>query len=436
MIPPYRIKVVENIKLIPEKEREKSIKNAGYNPFLIPAEDVFIDLVSDSGLSGLSTEQLSELMLGDESFAQQKGYFYFIDKIRQVFDFQYITPFHQGRAIENALSELLVKEGDCVVSNSFFETTRANIEKRGGRCVDFPDLGDEIFGGNIDIERLNDFLSKEKVRFILLTLTNNTMFGLPVSFENMYKVKEICRKKRILLIFDASRFSENCYFIWKYEFKNRRFKDVIKKVFSLPDIAYLSAKKDGLSNTGGIFMTRIKDIYDKMQNISMIKEGFISHGGLNDRDLRVIAKGIEEVIDEDYIEHRIGQVRYLIDLLLENKIPLKTRYSGHAVYIDAEKILGFSEYPGYLLSAVLYIKGGIRGGIFGGKLSMGKAPETLRLSIPRRVYSEEHLRYVSCILNEVKDIRINWDLKPYFIPEDLKTFGVRFRRVKNGNKRC
>lgn len=435
MIPPYRIKVVENIKLIPEKERKKTIENAGYNPFLIPAKDVFIDLVSDSGLSGLSKEQLSELMLGDESFAQQEGYFYFMEKAKQVFGFQYIIPFHQGRAIENVLADILVENGDCVVSNSFFETTRANIEKKGGKCIDLPDLRDEVFGGNINIERLEELLRKERVKFILLTLTNNTMFGLPLSYKNMCKVKEICKKKKILLIFDASRFSENSYFIWKYEIKNKSFKDIIKKVFSIPDIAYLSAKKDGLSNTGGIFMTKNKDIYDKIQNISMIKEGFSSHGGLNDRDLRVMTKGIEEVIEEDYIEHRISQVRYLMDLLYENNIPIKTRYSGHAVYIDAEKIFGFSEYPGYLLSAVIYLKGGIRGGIFGGKISMSKVPETLRLSIPRRVYTNEHLKYVSDILKEIKDSKIEWDLKPYFMPTVLKTFSVRFRRIKIGTKR-
>ncbi len=242
----------------------------------------------------------------------------------------------------------------------------------------------------------------------------------------------IQEKEKIKLVFDASRFAENCYFIWKYEVKGKKFKDIVKKVFSLPDIAYISAKKDGLSNTGGIFMTKDKVIYEKMINIGMVKEGFTSHGGLNDRDLRVMARGIEEVIDEDYIEYRIGQVQYLIGLLEKEGIPVKTRYSGHGVYIDAKKLFEFSDYPGYLLSSFVYLKGGIRGGIFGGKISLSKVEETLRLSIPRRVYMKEHLEYVANVLKEVKDEKIDWDLKPYFLPEELKTFGVKFRKVKRG----
>lgn len=435
MIPPYRIKVVENIKLIPEKERKKAIKEAGYNPFLLKSRDVFIDLVSDSGLSGLSINQFSEIMRGDESFAYQEGYFYFIEKIKQVFDFEYIIPFHQGRAIESAIADSLVESGDIVVSNSFFETTRANIEKVGGRCVDLPFVGDSVFGGNIDIEKLKDIFKKEKIKYVLLTITNNTIFGLPLSFKNMLEVKDICSRNKTKIIFDASRFAENCYYIWKYEMKNKRFKDVIKKVFSIPDIAYISAKKDGLSNTGGIFMTDDKSIAEKITNFAMIKEGFISHGGMNDRDLRVIAQGINEVIDEDYIEYRISQVQYLCELLEKYNIPLMSRHSGHAVYIDAEKILDFSKYPGYLLSALVYLKAGIRGGIFGGRFSMSKAPEALRLSIPRRVYTNEHLKYVSDVFKDIKNLKINWDLKPYFVPSDLKTFGVRFRRVKIGTER-
>jgi len=432
MIPPYRIKVIEKIRLIPEREREKVLKKAGYNPFLIPAKDVFIDLVSDSGLSGLSKEQLSELMLGDESFAQQEGYFYFIDKMKQIFGFQYVIPFHQGRAIEGAISSVF-GEG-YYVSNTFFETTRANLEKAGGLCEDLS-MPDDVFGGNIDVEKLEKIVKEKNVNFVLLTLTNNTVYGQPVSFSNILNVKKICKRYKIPLVFDASRFSENCYFIWKYEMKKVRFKDVVRKVFSIPDIAYISSKKDGLSNTGGIFMTNMKDVYEKMLNISMIKEGFPSHGGLNDRDIRVMVKGIEEAIDEDYIEYRISQVKYFMALLEKRGIPIKSRYSGHAVYIDAEKIYDFSEYPGYLLSAVCYLKGGIRGGIFGGSLSMSKSPETLRLSIPRRVYTEEHLRYVADILNEIKDLKIDWDLKLDYVPEELKTFMVRFRKVKDGFKR-
>ena len=428
IVPPYKVKLVEPIKLLPYRERKRAIEEAGFNPFLLPSKTVFLDLVSDSGTSAMSIKQLGSMFSGDESFAFQEGFYLLRKSVKEHFGFPYVLPMHQGRAIEDILFEILVKKGDIIPSNSLFETTRVIIERNGGEPIDLP--GD---GGDIDIKRLKDLLkaSSNCIPFILMTLTNNTRYGLPVSLDNLRKLSLLLKKYNIPVIFDASRFAENCYFIWKTEKRKKRFRDVVKEVFSFAETVYMSTKKDGLCNTGGLFMTGSRKLYNRMIEVMTVKEGFPSHGGLPDRDIWAIVNGLEETLEEDYIQHRIYQVEYLHKLLKDKKIPVFDPPGGHAVYIIASKILPDHQFPGFALASEIFVKGGIRVGVFGGDLAASDTPEYIRLSIPRRVYTERHLEYVAEVVGSVvEDAQKIPKLNITYLPREMRIFGARFRRAE------
>lgn len=435
---PFRAKVVERLKILSKDERKRIIKRAGFNPFLIPSKDVFVDLLSDSGTCAISNDQLSILMLGDESFSSQNGFFYLTEKVREITGFEYVIPCHQGRGAENILMDILVKKGGIVVSNGLFETTRAHIEMRGGEGIDLPTprVKEEeyIFKGDISLRKLRNLLKSapKKVNFILITLTNNSQGGRPVSIHNLRKVREIADEFKKTLVIDASRFAENAYFIYKYELPGKSLKAIVKEIFSLCDIFYLSAKKNGLSHSGAIIGVKSKRLYENLSSLSLFFEGFPSHGGLPDRDLLLMAKGIEEILDEDYLSFRIEQVRFLGERLKEMGIPVLYPFGGHAIYIEVEKLLFHFKngFPGYAFASEMYVEGGIRGGVFGGKLSGGGKAEYVRLAIPHRVYTNSHLLWVVDVVKRVaerkKEIK---ELALSYSPPRLRTFLARFRQV-------
>jgi len=435
---PFRIKVVERVSLLPFEERKRVIKKAGFNPFLIPSRDVFVDLLSDSGTCALSNEQLSILMLGDESFSSQRGYFYLIEKVKEITGFDYVIPCHQGRGAENILMDMLVKKEGLVVSNGLFETTRAHIEMRGGEGIDLPTPRikeeDYLFKGDISLRKLRNILKSapKKVNFILITLTNNSQGGRPVSIHNLRKVREIADEFRKPVVLDASRFAENAYFIYKHELPGKSIRAIVREMFSLSDIFYLSAKKNGLSHSGAIIGVKSRRLYENLSSLTLFFEGFPSHGGLPDRDLLLIAKGLEEIIDEEYLAFRIEQVKFLGEKLREAGIPVLYPFGGHAVYIDAEKLLSHFKngFPGYAFASEVYVEGGVRVGVFGGKLSGGGTPEYVRLAIPHRVYTNSHLLWVVDAVKRVverkREIR---ELALSYSPPRLRTFLARFRQV-------
>ena len=418
-VEPFRIKTVERIKITSRREREEILKQAGFNVFNIPAEKVFIDLLTDSGTSAMSDNQWAGMMVGDESYAGAKNFFHFQDTVRNIFCFKHVIPTHQGRAAERILFETLLKKGDSVPSNIHFDTTRANIEVRGAEAVDLvideaydPD-SEHPFKGNMDVEKLKKFMEKkgqERIPLVMLTITNNSGGGQPVSVKNIKEVSQVCKKYRIPLFFDACRFAENAYFVKMREkgYEKKSVLEIAQEIFSYGQGATMSAKKDALVNIGG-FVTLDDDLLaEKLKNQLIISEGFPTYGGLAGRDLEAIARGLEEVLEEDYLEYRINQVAYLGRLLDEAGIPIFKPVGGHAVYLLADRFLPHiprHQYPGWALTVALYREAGIRAVEIGGVMFAKKDKKTgrevfpklelVRLAIPRRVYTSAHLDYVA-----------------------------------------
>jgi len=433
---PYRIKMVEPIYLIPENERIKYLQNAHYNLFKIPARAIYIDLLTDSGTGAMSSAQWSAMFLGDESYAYAESFFKFQEAIEDVLGFKYILPVHQGRGGERVFFSTILKKGDIVPSNSHFDTTRANIEALGAEAIDLliPVANDldayYPFKGNMDVNRLEELLKKEYERIpcIMLTITNNTGGGQPVSLNNIKEISQIAKKYNKLFFIDACRFAENAYFIWEREeeYKNKSIKEIAREIFSYCDGCLMSAKKDAIANIGGFIATHHKNLYEKLKNMLILTEGFITYGGLAGRDLEAIAVGLKEAIQLDYLHSRIGQIRFLANLLSENNIPILKPAGGHAVYIDAKKFLPHipqSQYPGQSLAVEIYKKGGIRCCEIGSVMFSKTDPSTgiitypkfelVRLAIPRRVYTNSHLSYVADIMSKIWNRRHN--LKGYKI---------------------
>lgn len=433
IIEPYRIKVVERIKPTTREARKKVLRAAGYNPFLIPAEKVSIDLISDSGTSAMSSEQWAQMLATDEAFAFQQSYEVFIEKIRSLTGFKYIFPIHQARAGEHIIFLNLVQRGTVAVANAFFETTRENIQLLGGETIDLP-AQDKIFPGNLDVERLKGLLKARNVGFVLLTATSNTDGGQPVSMENIHAVKSLTQRYKLPLLIDACRFAENSYFIKERStrYKNKPIRAIAKELFSNTDIAYFSAKKDGLSNAGGFIATNDKTFAEKIRDFIQLFEGFFTHGGLAGRDLAAIAQGLEEALDENYLRFRTAQVSFLGNALAQAGLPVKKPFGGHAVCIDAETLAPYlKEFAGFSLANAVYSEGGVRGGVFGGKLGLGN--EIFRLAIPRRVYTNSQLEYVVEVLKKSSSLK----LKPLglrFTPEHLKVFTAQFVPVRRSSQ--
>ena len=447
IIEPFKIKSVEPIKLNTIEQRNKLLKEAFYNLFLLKSKDVIIDLLTDSGTGAMSTNQWAAIMRGDESYAGSNSFKYFYDTINELFGFEHIIPTHQGRAAERILFTTLCKEGDIIPSNSHFDTTRANIEFQGAVALDLvPDEYKDTqsyfpFKGNIDISKLEEVLKNNKnIPLIMLTITNNTGGGQPVSMKNIADVSRLAKIYNVPLYLDACRFAENAYFIKlrEKEYANETIENIVKKMFSYADGCTMSAKKDAIANIGGFLCTNNKDLSNKQKELLILTEGFPTYGGLAGRDLEAIADGLKEVISEDYLHYRIISTKYLGDKLNEYGIPILLPTGGHAVYIDAKIMLPHipqKEFPGQALACELYLEGGIRsseiGSLMFGKGEKSFAPQELvRLAIPRRTYTQSHVDYVIEIIRSVYDRREKIKgLEIVEAPKFLRHFSAKLKKV-------
>lgn len=428
IIEPFKIKSVEPIFFTTREEREAILKKAFYNPFLIDAKDVLIDLLTDSGTSAMSSNQWAGIMQGDESYAGSNSFFRFRDTIHTLTGMPVVIPTHQGRAAEKILFSTIGGKGKYIVSNTLFDTTRANIEFSGAEGVDL--LCEEgkkpsvpaPFKGNMDSKALEEFISGKgaaNIPLCLLTVTNNSGGGQPVSMQNIREVKEICSKHNIPLFIDACRFAENAYFIKLREkgFENRTVRSIAREMFSYADGCTMSAKKDAFANIGGFIALHNEILATQCRNLLIITEGFPTYGGLAGRDLEAIAIGLDEVLDENYLHYRLRSIEYLTEKLSKKNVPVMLPAGGHAVYLDAKAFLSHipvMQYPGQALTAALYEQGGIRsveiGSVMFGKYKdngqlIPAAMELVRLAIPRRVYTQSHIDYVAEVIIEVFENR-------------------------------
>jgi len=420
----YKIKMVEPIHRSTRAERERWIKEANYNVFKLRSEQVFIDLLTDSGTGAMSDRQWSEMMLGDESYAGASSYYKMKDAIRELLGFEYFLPTHQGRAAENVLFSALVKAGDVVPGNSHFDTTKGHIEFRKATAVDctikeaFNTTIYHPFKGNIDLGKLEDVLKahpKEKIPFIVVTVTCNSSGGQPVSMENLRGVRQLADKYGVMVVYDSARFAENAYFIKTREagFENKSIREIVLEMFSYADAMTMSSKKDAIVNMGGFIGLRDKELFDKASVFNIMFEGYITYGGMSGRDMNALAQGLREGTEFDYLQTRISQVAYLGTRLVEYGVPVQQPFGGHAIFVDARRFLPQlpkEHFQAQTLVVELYLEGGVRGVEIGALLA-DRDPETrenrypalelLRLTIPRRVYTNNHMDYVATALANV-----------------------------------
>ncbi len=453
---PFRIKSVEPIKILTRGQREQKIEQAHYNVFNLSSADVYIDLLTDSGTNAMSSDQWSGIMRGDESYAGASSYYKLLEAGRDIFGYSFIQPVHQGRAAEKVLMPVFLSGGTYAVSNMFFDTTRAHVELAGARAIDcvvqaaLNPKERAPFKGNMDVARLENVL-KEKgkaVRLIVMTITNNSAGGQPVSMQNLRETRAVAEKYGIPLCIDAARYAENAYFIKRDEkgYQNKSIKEIVKEMFSYADMFTMSAKKDAILNMGG--MVGIKDANNpavlsvKANCISY--EGFTTYGGLAGRDLEAFSIGLYEGIDEDYLKYRIGQMEYLAGRLDEAGIAYQSPAGGHGLFIDAREMfpqIPYYEFPAQLLTIELYKEAGIRGCDIGSYM-LGNDPDTgkqlkaqfefMRLAIPRRVYTQSHLDVIADALIEIKKksasykhgLRITWE------PKILRHFQASLEQIK------
>lgn len=424
----YRIKMVEPLRRSTRAEREKWIAEAHYNLFGLRSEQVFIDLLTDSGTGAMSDRQWSAIMLGDESYAGAKSYYNMKQAIKDILGFDYFLPTHQGRAAENVLYSTIIKEDDVLPGNSHFDTTKGHIEYRRAHAIDCTideakDTQLEIpFKGNLDPAKLEEVLKtypKERIPAVVLTVTNNTAGGQPVSMANIREVSALCRKYGVLLQIDSARFAENAYFIKKREegYADKSIKEIVREMFSYADIMTMSSKKDAIVNMGGFVAFRDEALWRRCQMYCIMNEGYITYGGMSGRDMNALAVGLDEGTEFDYLETRIGQVEYLGKKLDEYGIPYQRPAGGHAIFVDARKVLPNvpkEEFTAQTLGVELYLEAGIRGVEIGAILAdrdpvtrENRYPELelLRLAIPRRVYTNNHMDVIAAALKNVYDRR-------------------------------
>lgn len=448
-IEPYRIKAVEPLRMTTVEERRELLRRADYNVFRLRAEDVLIDLLTDSGTAAMSAGQWSALMAGDESYAGSSSYYRFERAVREVMPFEHVLPVHQGRAAERILFAVAGGEGRVIPGNTHFDTTRANAEASGARAVDLviPEgrepSSEHPFKGNMDVARLDRFLARHRGRvpLVMLTVTNNAGGGQPVSLANIRRTKEVCRAHGVPLFLDACRFAENAYFIKRREpgYADWSIPEIARAMFALADGATMSAKKDGLANIGGWLALRDETWAEEARNLLILTEGFPTYGGLAGRDLEAIAAGLREVVDEDYLEHRVRSLAALGEALTDRGVPIVRPVGGHAIYVDARAFLPHLaplEYPGLALVAALYAVGGVRaveiGSVMFGRQPDGReepaALELVRLAFPRRVYTKSHADYVVECFEEIAAMRealpgfaFDWEAPT------LRHFSSRFR---------
>ncbi len=447
IIEPFRIKTVEPIRQTTRAEREQLLREAGYNLFLLPAEDVLIDLLTDSGTGAMSSGQWAGMMLGDESYAGAKSFYKFEAAARRITGYKHIIPTHQGRAAERILFGSLLKPGDIVPNNTHFDTTRANVEYRHAEARDIPvaEARDPArvlpFKGNIDLAALEQTLGDHagRVPLAMITVTNNSGGGQPVSMANIRAASEVCHRHGVLFFLDACRFAENAWFIKTREagYADRTPLEIAQEMFSYADGCTMSAKKDGMANIGGFLALNDDALAERCKNMLILTEGFPTYGGLAGYDLEAIAVGLEEVLHEDYLQYRVRSVAYLGDILTANGVPIVQPPGGHAIYIDARAMLPHipaTQYPAWALSLALYLEGGIRsveiGSVMFGRQPDGSekpaAMELVRMAFPRRVYTQSHVDYLAEVILYVNSIKDSLrGVRIVSAPEVLRHFSAR-----------
>jgi tyrosine phenol-lyase len=451
---PFKIKVVEPIRRTTREERDQLLREAGYNLFHVPAESVYVDLLTDSGTAAMSDHQWAGMMMGDESYAGSKNYYHFEKVVRSIFGYRHVIPTHQGRMAENLLFSTVVKAGMTVPNNIHFDTTRANVEHQGAAALDLVvkeayDPRCEIpFKGNMDLVRLEETinrLGRERIPLVMITITNNSGGGQPVSMKNIRDTRALLKRHRIPLIFDACRFAENCFFIKEREpgYAQTAIPEIARELFSYGDGCTMSAKKDGLVNIGGFLSLNDDQWVQDITNMLILVEGFPTYGGLAGRDLEAMARGLGEVLDEDYLQFRVGQVRYLGELLDGAGVPILKPVGGHAVYLNAKEFLPHMPadvFPAQALAVSLYRDYGIRGVEIGtvmfGKKDSGTGRtihpelEMVRLAIPRRVYTNMQITYVAESIIELYHRReMIAGLRMIYEAPVLRHFTARFEEL-------
>ena len=448
---PFRIKSVEPLKMLTREEREQKIAEANYNVFYLASKDVYIDLLTDSGTGAMSSNQWAGVMVGDESYAGADCYFKVQENAKKVFGFPYVQIVHQGRAAEKVLLPILLQGKKYAISNMHFDTTRAHVELAGARAIDcvVPEALDTTkyydFKGNMDCERLEQYIKElgaENIGVIIMTITNNSAGGQPVSVKNIRETSKIAHKHGIKFMIDAARYAENSYFIKQREpeFKNSTIDEIVKACFEVADCFTMSSKKDAIVNMGGLIGCRDKEMFELIKQRTISFEGFITYGGMSGRDIEALAHGLIEGIDENYLRYRIGQMQYLAARLEEAGIPFQSPVGGHAVFIDAKKLLPhipYYEFPAQALAIELYKEAGIRACDIGSYM-LGNDPDTgkqleaefefTRLAIPRRVYTQSHLDVIADALINIKERAAS--IKGYKIVEEppiLRHFTAKLR---------
>ena len=449
----FRIKMVEPIHRSTRQEREAWIKDAKYNLFNLKSDHVFIDLLTDSGTGAMSDKQWSEMMIGDESYAGARSYYKLKNAIKDILGFDYFLPTHQGRAAENVLFSVLVKEGDIVPGNSHFDTTKGHIEFRKATAIDctidaaFDTRKYHPFKGNVDIDKLEKVLIEhgDKVPFIIMTVTNNTAGGQPVSLENLKQVRALADKYNKMVIFDSARFAENAYFIKIREeaYKDMSIKEIVTEMFENADVMTMSSKKDAIVNMGGFIGMKDKELFTEASTYNIMFEGFVTYGGMSGRDMNALAQGLDEGTEFTVLETRIKQVEYLGQKLIEYGVPVQEPIGGHAIFVDAKKFLPHlpkEEYVAQTLAIEVYLEGGVRG-VEIGTLLADRDPvtredrfpklELLRLAIPRRTYTNNHMDYIAATLGNVYARRneIKKGMKILFEAPIMRHFTVELERL-------
>ncbi|MBI5020353.1 MAG: tyrosine phenol-lyase [Ignavibacteriales bacterium] len=450
---PFKIKMVEPLKMTTKPERVKALETAGYNTFLLRSEDVYIDLLTDSGTNAMSENQWAGLMLGDEAYAGSKNYFHLEDAVKKYYGYKYLVPTHQGRGAEHLISKIMIKPGDYIAGNMYFTTTRLHQELAGGAFVDViideahNTLSTHPFKGNIDLQKLEELIKRvgaNKIPYVSVAATVNMAGGQPVSMKNMKDVRELTSNHGIKIIFDATRAIENAYFIKTREegYQNKSISEILLEMCSYTDGATMSAKKDLLVNIGGFLAINDFDIFEEARNLVVVYEGLHTYGGLAGRDMEAMARGIEEAVQYDHIKARIGQVEYVGNKLLEQNVPIIQPVGGHAIFLDAKQFfpkMPQTEFPAQTLAAEIYLDSGVRT-MERGIVSAGRNKETgdhyypklelVRVTFPRRVYTQAHCDVTTESIvdvygrrNSIKGMRMVYE------PKYLRFFQARFERL-------